>query len=374
VNTQQIERVDAPTFGADHQLPAMTSITPMAMIGQAVSKGAGIDVIEKLMGLQERWDAHQARKAFDEAMALAKAEIPVIAKNRRVFFEAKDRDKRATDYNYEDLGEIARTIDPILGRHGLSYRFRPTSKPNEPVTVTCIISHRLGHFEESTLSAGADNSGNKNSIQAIGSTITFLQRYTLKAALGLAAAKDDDGRSADGERDEAPAPRPKPPNPNAPPPTGPRLLPVNGRDAVTWTDALWAEIAKSASGEEIDKWLAANKAPVDELEQHAPQVAASLYNDVAVLRAKLTKPAAPKPPNPNAQPEDDGIPENLRRRPKPTLKDQLLTAVSALANVQDGLRFATDPDVYKRKQEMAQADRDTLDLAYMRKMDELQGR
>ena len=62
--------------------------------------------------------------------------------------------------------------------------------------MTCILSHRDGHSEETTLSAGRDDSGNKNSIQAVGSTVTFLQRYTLKAALGLAAAEDDDGKSA----------------------------------------------------------------------------------------------------------------------------------------------------------------------------------
>jgi hypothetical protein len=68
------------------------------------------------------------------------------------------------------------------------------------VTVTCIVSHRDGHFEENTLCAGRDESGNKNSIQSIGSTSTYLQRMTLKAALGLAVSSDDDGHAAgDGE-------------------------------------------------------------------------------------------------------------------------------------------------------------------------------
>jgi hypothetical protein len=64
------------------------------------------------------------------------------------------------------------------------------------VSVTCVVTHEGGHFEETTLHAGADNSGGKNSIQSIGSTITYLQRYTLKPALGLAAARDDDGQAA----------------------------------------------------------------------------------------------------------------------------------------------------------------------------------
>jgi hypothetical protein len=94
------------------------------------------------------------------------------------------------------LGGIANAVDPILAKHGLSYRYRTTSNINEPITVTCIVFGH-GHSEENTLSAGRDESGNKNSIQAVSSTVTYLQRYTLKAALGIAASNDDDGRGAD---------------------------------------------------------------------------------------------------------------------------------------------------------------------------------
>lgn len=186
---------------AGRDIAPMTAITPMAMLNQAVASGAGLDVIRQLMDLQDRWDKQQARKAFDEAMAAAKAEIPTIAKNRVVDFTSP---KGRTNYRHEDLAEVARTVDPILGKHGLSYRFRTTSAPNEPITVTCIVSHRLGHCEENTLSAGRDDSGNKNSIQGIGSTITYLQRYTLKAALGLAASNDDDGKRADDTAEDGP--------------------------------------------------------------------------------------------------------------------------------------------------------------------------
>lgn len=171
-----------------------TALTPMDMLDRAVAQGASIETLEKLMGLQERWKAAEAKQAFDEAMASAKAEIPVIFKNRTVdFTSAKGR----TNYKHEDLAGIARQVDPILTKYGLSYRFRTSSLPNEPVTVTCIVSHRSGHSEENTLSAGRDDTGNKNSIQQIGSTITYLQRYTLKAALGLSASTDDDGRAVD---------------------------------------------------------------------------------------------------------------------------------------------------------------------------------
>ena len=168
-------------------------VTPMQMLQIAVSQNADLEKLQKLMDLQERWEKNVARREFDAAMSSAKAEIPVILKNREVdFTSAKGR----TNYRYEDLAEIARTVDPILAQHGLSYRFRTASPPNEPVSVTCIVAHRGGHSEENTLSAARDDSGNKNSIQAIGSTLTYLQRMTLKASLGLAASTDDDGGSA----------------------------------------------------------------------------------------------------------------------------------------------------------------------------------
>lgn len=170
---------------------APTETTPMELLKQAIA-GGNVEIAEKMMGLQERWEKNNARKAFDAAMANAKAKIPVINKNRKVdFTSAKGR----TSYKHEDMAEIARTVDPLLTEQGLSYRYR-TSVEGSNVTVTCIISHRLGHSEETTLSAGRDETGNKNSIQAVGSTVTYLQRYTLKAALGLAASDDDDGKAA----------------------------------------------------------------------------------------------------------------------------------------------------------------------------------
>jgi len=50
-------------------------ITPMDMLHNAVSQGANIDVLEKLMLLHERYEASVARKAFDAAMAEAKSHM-----------------------------------------------------------------------------------------------------------------------------------------------------------------------------------------------------------------------------------------------------------------------------------------------------------
>lgn len=183
--------------------PAVT-ITPMTMIDRALSSGAAPETLERLLALQERWEAGQARKAFDAAMATAKEELTPIITNRRVNFESKDRSKAATDYRFEDLAQIERQVAPILTKNGLSYRYRTEAEPEQPVRVTCIVAHRDGHSEQTSLAAGRDTSGNKNSIQAIGSTITYLQRYTLKAALGLAVSHDDDGKVSEQTVEDGP--------------------------------------------------------------------------------------------------------------------------------------------------------------------------
>lgn len=159
--------------------------TPMDLLYQAVANG-NIELAEKLMGLQERWEENQARKEFDAAVASAKAEIPPIARNRE-----GHNSKR-----YADFSAIAKVIDPIISKHGITYRFRTTQ--TDRINVTCVISHRAGHYEENTIAGPPDKTGNKSDIQAIGSTLTYLQRYSLVQALGLAVADDDDGKRAVG--------------------------------------------------------------------------------------------------------------------------------------------------------------------------------
>lgn len=168
----------------------VVTLTPMDMLNQAVSSGANIETLTKLMDLQERYEKNQARRAFDEAISEAKAEISPIVRN-------------ATGHNnkkYADFAAIARAVDPVISRHGLSYRFR--TEQTDRIQVTCILSHKAGHSEETTLAGPADASGSKNAIQAIGSTLSYLQRYSLTQALGLASSNDDDGALAGKTEDQ----------------------------------------------------------------------------------------------------------------------------------------------------------------------------
>lgn len=159
--------------------------SPMRLVEMAIQSGADIEKLEKLMDLQDRWEAKQTKKSFLEAMSSFQRVCPDILKK-----------KKAHNSNYAPLGDIVAHIREPLSDCGLSYRFE--QKHDNGVSVRCIVSHVDGHSESTTMTAQADTSGSKNSIQAIASTVTYLSRYTLCAALGIVTADADmDGRLPD---------------------------------------------------------------------------------------------------------------------------------------------------------------------------------
>lgn len=165
-------------------LPARV-ITPMEMLASAVERGADIATIERLAALAERMEAQRAEKAFAKAFAAAKANIPPIIKNRD-----------GHNGKYADFHAVASVVDPILSANGLFYKHRTIQQQDGAILMVCQLWHEEGHREENSLAAKPDSGGNKNSIQAVGSTQTYLMRYTLLASLGIAPSNDDDGRSS----------------------------------------------------------------------------------------------------------------------------------------------------------------------------------
>ncbi len=161
--------------------------TPADLLSQAIDKGLGVEELSKLMDLQERWQANQARKSFFEAFTMFQANCPDLRKTKTVSFNQ-------TSYKFTPLAEITRQIAPALEKANLSFRWEIQDNEKE-LKVTFLVSHIDGHTERTTMTATPDTSGNKNAIQARGSAITYLQRYTLIGGLGLSTADSDvDGK------------------------------------------------------------------------------------------------------------------------------------------------------------------------------------
>ena len=174
-------------------LPMAIENSPAMIMQIALNKGLDVEKLETLLMLQQKWEANEARKAYTKSMAAFKKKPPDIIKDAHVTYGLGDK---KTEYDHATLGQVASAIGTALSKHGLSASWK--IEQNGQIVVTCTITHELGHSESTSLSAAADTSGSKNAIQAIGSTITYLQRYTLLALTGIAAkGTDNDGGGSD---------------------------------------------------------------------------------------------------------------------------------------------------------------------------------
>ena len=188
---------------AQQQTALVATDSPyLAMAQQALALGK-VDQLDKLLDLQIRWDGEQARKAFVAAMVCFKSEPMEILKSKQVSFQTG---KGRTEYKHAELSDVTDAVVPAMSRNGLSHAWGVRQEGGK-ITVTCTLTHAMGHRESVEIQAGADDSGGKNSIQAVASTISYLQRYTLLSITGMSTTgMDDDGRGhGKGKEEIAPA-------------------------------------------------------------------------------------------------------------------------------------------------------------------------
>lgn len=165
------------------QIDVSMESTQMHPLVKAAMRGGEVDTqtLKDLMDLQERWEKNEAKKTYTAAMVQLKSELPAtLAKDKKVDFGN-------THFSFTTLSSAMNAVSPVLTRYGFSLSWTPITS-DRMVSVTCRLTHTDSHFEEATLSATPDMSGSKNPVQAIGSTITYLQRYTALSLLGIATA------------------------------------------------------------------------------------------------------------------------------------------------------------------------------------------
>lgn len=172
---------------------------PFAMALTALDRGISPERIEQMLALQERWERREAEKEFNSAMAAFSAEAIEIIKRKEVDFTS--RAGARTHYWHAELSDVVEAVKPALAKHGFSYRW-DTKQTSDWLEVTCILKHRLGHFETCAMGGPPDESGGKNRIQGFKSTKSYLERQTLEAICGVAEkGEDDDGRGGNDGRD-----------------------------------------------------------------------------------------------------------------------------------------------------------------------------
>jgi hypothetical protein len=171
--------------------------TGLALVVERLAANPSVDVdkLERIIALQERILKHTAEAQFNADFSAMLPEIPTIIERAKT-----DKTK------YAPLEDIVEPLRPILARYGFSLAFRTEWPDKATVKVIGILTHKAGHARTSEFMSGADQTGSKNGIQALGSTVSYGKRYTFKDLLCIVTRdEDDDGRKA-GKPPQAPAP------------------------------------------------------------------------------------------------------------------------------------------------------------------------
>lgn len=150
----------------------------------ALNPDVDIDKLERLLQMQERVMDRQAMMAYSAAMAAMQTELPSI----------EERGQTNNGF-YATLEDIVDTVRPIMQKHGFAVSFRIQTQ-ERGIQITGVLMHKNGHREETSMLLPADISGNKNAVQAFGSSTSYGKRYVLCALLNITTRGQDDNGNA----------------------------------------------------------------------------------------------------------------------------------------------------------------------------------
>ncbi|WP_322997460.1 ERF family protein [Castellaniella sp.] len=190
--------IQAPTR-RPNTTPASAGSILDAIIAASSSADVDADKLERLMSMYERIETDQAKRAYMAALPLMQAELPIINENGGI----TDRSGKVQS-RYAKWEDINEAIGPVLREHGFGLSFRLSAAADGRQNITAVLSHCGGHQEETTITLMHDSSGSKNAVQAVGSAVSYGQRYTARALLNFQSRAKED-RDDGGVKAGAPA-------------------------------------------------------------------------------------------------------------------------------------------------------------------------
>ena len=118
-------------------------------------------------------------------------EIATALKNFQEVARNAFKEKSGYNYKYAPIDVILKDNRPLMAKYGLSHIQSQTFE-NGIVIVSTRIMHETGEWIETTAQSPYAQMKGMNDYQSIGSGITYLRRYGLSAALGIASDEDVD--------------------------------------------------------------------------------------------------------------------------------------------------------------------------------------
>jgi len=164
------------------------------LLRQAIESKADVEVMGKLMDLQERHNANKAREAYQRSISDFQSKCPVIKKDKVVYGKDKAGNYTVPRYSYAPMDAIVLQVRGLLTDCGLSYTVDANFEAGM-ATATVVITHVLGHSERSSFTAPVDPKAFMNDMQKAASATTYAKRLAFCNALGIMTGdQDDDGQ------------------------------------------------------------------------------------------------------------------------------------------------------------------------------------
>src|SRR3990167_3385329 len=164
---------------------AISQNSAEALIAQAIEKNIPVDVMERLLAMRTQVKAEQAKEAYYEAMANFQNQCPIIQKTKVVM----NKDGKTVRYKYAPIDSIIEQVKEFIKQNGFSYSIN--TKMNDGITITCQVTHKLGHSEISEFSVPIEKDAYMNDQQKVAAASTFAKRYAFCNAFGILTGDED---------------------------------------------------------------------------------------------------------------------------------------------------------------------------------------
>ncbi|WP_375685712.1 ERF family protein [Bartonella sp. TT110JLCBS] len=152
------------------------------ILNKALDSDVDMDRLERLLDLREQEIKRQERQNFVRDLSAVQMAYKNIEQNAI---------NNHTNSKYATLDQYIDAVKDGLATYKFALFYRIKNQTEKNVTIEITLSHPSGNEISTEGTFPIDSTGSKNSIQSLGSTLTYARRYLLGMLLNLASKEDD---------------------------------------------------------------------------------------------------------------------------------------------------------------------------------------
>lgn len=152
------------------------------ILNRALENDVDIDRLERLLALREKEIERQNYQSFVSDLSAMQTEYQKIEKTAK---------NNHTNSKYATLDQYIDAVKDVLAKYNFALFSHIKNQTEKNVTIEMTLSHHSGQKISTQGTFPIDGTGSKNSIQSVGSTLTYARRYLLGMLLNVASKEDD---------------------------------------------------------------------------------------------------------------------------------------------------------------------------------------